>query len=116
VEGVTGTAAAGVYEVYLNVPPGEPPAEHPELLAGSLSTFGLAEASQRDDVHDGSGLTTVLDVTSVRDELERADRWDPGRLQVSFRPVAPAEAPEEVEAAEGEPADLRASAISVVVT
>jgi tyrosinase len=116
VEGVTGTAAAGVYEVYLNVPPGESPAEHPELLAGSLSTFGLAEASQRDDVHDGSGLTTVLDVTSVRDELERADRWDPGRLQVSFRPVAPAEAPEEVEAAEGEPADLRASAISVVVT
>jgi tyrosinase len=112
VEGVTGTAAAPVYEIHLNVPEGESPAEHPELRAGYFSTFGLAEASQRDDVHDGSGLTTTYDVSSVRDALDAEGRWDPARLQVSFTPVTP-----EV-AAEGAAAtsDLRAGQISVVVT
>ncbi|HEX2125205.1 MAG TPA: tyrosinase family protein [Thermoleophilaceae bacterium] len=116
VEGVTGTAAAPVYDVYINLPPGEAPAEHLELRAGSLSTFGMTEASQSDDVHDGSGLTTVLDVTSVRDVLEQEGRWDPARVQVSFHPVTPAATPEEVEAADATPADLRAGQISVVVT
>jgi tyrosinase len=53
VEGVTGTAAAPLYEIYLNVPPGDEPAEHPELRAGAFSTFGLIEASQTDDLHVG---------------------------------------------------------------
>ena len=57
IEGVTGTAAAPVYEVYLNVPPNESPTEHPELRAGFFSTFGLNEASQRNELHDGTGLT-----------------------------------------------------------
>jgi tyrosinase len=115
-EGVTGTAAAPVYEVYLNVPPGEAPTAHPELRAGFFSTFGLVEASQSDEIHDGTGLTTVLDVTPVRDVLAQNGRWDPGRLQVSFSPVAPAATSEEVEAAEASPSDLRAGQISVVVT
>jgi tyrosinase len=116
VEGVTGTAAAPVYEVYLNVPPDEAPREHPELRAGFLSTFGLAEASQSNDIHEGSGLTTVLDVTPVRDVLEEAGRWDPAHLQVSFSPVTPVTPAEDVDAAEAQPADLRASQIAVVVT
>jgi tyrosinase len=119
IEGVTGTAAAPVYEVYLNVPPGEAPTEHPELRAGFFSTFGMTEASQRDELHDGSGLTTVLDVTPVRDVLERQRRWDPGRLQVSFIPVIPApegQEPELEEAVDARPADLRAGQIAVLVT
>ena len=92
IEGVTGTAAAPVYEVYLNVPPNESPTEHPELRAGFFSTFGLNEASQRNELHDGTGLTTVLDVTAVRNVLEEQGRWDPSNLQVSFSPVAPASA------------------------
>ena len=31
IEGLTGTAAAPVYDIYLNVPPGEDPLNHPEL-------------------------------------------------------------------------------------
>jgi tyrosinase len=118
VEGVTGTAGAPVYEIYLNVPAGDEPAQHPELRAGAFSTFGLAESSQRDDVHVGAGLTTVFDVTAVRDVLAEQGRWDPGRLQVSFSPVTP---PATVEAADlDEPvqprtADMRASQIAVSV-
>ena len=33
------------YTVYLDVPEGEAPADHPELRVGALSSFGLAEAS-----------------------------------------------------------------------
>jgi tyrosinase len=123
IEGVTGTAAAPVYQVYLNVPLHDAPDDHPELRVGFLSTFGLAEASQRNDVHDGSGLTDVFDITPVRDVLQRQGRWDPHRLHVSFSPVIPA-APDpsalpgaaELEAAEVRPADLRAGQITVVAT
>ena len=119
VEGVTGTAAAPVYEIYLNVPPGSAPAEHPELRAGFFSTFGLTEASRRDELHDGSGLTTVFEVSAVRDTLEQQGRWDPGRLQVSFSPVTPGaveDAPAIADAGEARASDLRAGQIAVVVT
>ena len=115
IEGVTGTAAAPVYAIYLNVPPNESPTEHPELRAGFFSTFGLNEASQRNELHDGTGLTTVLDVTAVRNVLEEQGRWDPSNLQVSFSPVAPASAEPAAGAEEPRPADLRADQIAVVV-
>jgi tyrosinase len=124
IEGVTGTAAAPMYQVYVNVPAGDDPEEHPELRAGLVSTFGLVEASQTNDVHDGSGLTVALDITPVRDLLVEQDRWDPGRLRVSFRPLVPTAASAEVaglaaeleEAAEAQPADLRAGRITVITT
>ena len=55
VEGVTGTSAAPLYGVYLNVPEGADPHEYPELRAGSFSTFGLVETSQTNDQHDARG-------------------------------------------------------------
>ncbi len=121
IEGVTGTAAAPVYDVYVNVPPGDAPGDHPELRAGSLSTFGMVEASQSDDLHDGGGQAAAFDITSVRDTLVEQGRWDPGRVQVSFEPVvpAPAEEPEadaELEAMDAAPADLRATRIAVIAT
>jgi tyrosinase len=115
VEGVTGTAAAPVYEIYLNVPAGEQPTDHPELRAGYFSTFGLAEASQQDDLEDGGGLTTTYDVTSVRDALAEQGRWDPAKLQVSFSPVTPKVAATE-EVGQPRASDLTAGQIAVVVT
>jgi tyrosinase len=116
IEGVRGTAAAPVYEIYLNVPPGDAPADHPELRAGSLSTFGMAEASETDELHDGSGRTHVLDITRVRDVLERQGRWDSSRLQIAFRPVTVASTSE---ALEGAPSarvpDIEASRVSVLL-
>ena len=55
-EGITGTVAAPVYSVYLNVPVGAVPADHPDLLAGMITTFGLPEASRSGGDHDGMGL------------------------------------------------------------
>lgn len=121
IEGLRGTAGAPVYEVYVNVPAGDTPSEHPELRAGSLSTFGMVEASQADDQHGGEGKSVAFDITSVRNALRQQGRWDPDRLQVSFSPVAPAPPPGVATAAEGEsreasPADLYASRIAVIAT
>ena len=110
-ERITGTAAAPVYEVYLNVAPNEEPTDHPELLAGRFATFGLAEASRP----RGPGLTKVLEITRVRATLIEADRWDPARLHVSFRPLVP-EVPDALAQAAGPPrrADLRVGHLAVV--
>ena len=89
IEGVTGTSAAPLYGVYLNVPEGEDPYDHPELRAGSFSTFGLAETSQSNDQHDGGGLTASFDITVVRDRLAEQGRWDDARVQVSFSTEVP---------------------------
>jgi tyrosinase len=120
IEGVTGTTGAPVYEVFVNVPPGETPGDHPELRAGSLSTFGISEASQADDLHGGGGKTVTFDITTLRDTLVEQGRWQPDRLQVSFSPVAPARPGEvgaaELESMEASPPDLRASRIAVIGT
>ncbi len=89
VEGVTGTSAAPLYGVYLNVPEGADPREHPELRAGSFSTFGLVETSQTNEQHDAEGLTAVFDITAVRDRLASEDRWDDDRVNVSFSTEVP---------------------------
>ena len=115
IEGITGTAGAPVYEVHVNVPAGEAPTEHPELRAGALSTFGVAESSQVDDRHGGGGKTVVFDISEVRHSLQQAGRWEPDRLQVSFTPVVPAAPrPADMEATEAVPTDLRASRIAVM--
>ena len=83
--------------VYLNLPEGADPAEHSERLAGSLSMFGLAEASGQDPEHPGSGLQYSLDITRVVEVL--GDDWSPDELRVTLVPksggAAPAEAVEE---------------------
>lgn len=55
--------------VYVNLPEGADPADHPERLVGSLSMFGIAEASGEDPEHPGSGLQYSLDVTDVVERL-----------------------------------------------
>lgn len=113
IEGITGTAAAPAYHVYVGVPPGDGPGDHPELRAGTFSTFGLVEASR----HDGTGLTKTVDITAVRDALVQQGRWDPARLTVAFRPVVPGPAvPGEPEPEAGRPADLRAGQVIVLAT
>lgn len=81
---ITSSAPAPSFAVYLNVPRGRPPAEHPERLAGTLPMFGLLESSQRDERHPGNGLTYRLDVTGVVQRLIAEDDWDPRRLRVTF--------------------------------
>ena len=89
VEGITGAEAAPLYSVYVNVPEGEDPADHPELRAGSVSTFGLEESSRTDDSHDGGGLTATFDITALRDRLATQGLWDEEHVDVSFSTHSP---------------------------
>jgi tyrosinase len=118
VEGVTGSTAAPLYGVYVNVPEGEDPHDHPELRAGSFSTFGLVETSQTNAQHDGEGLTAVFDITTLRDQLTSEGLWDDSRIDVRFstevpRPVASDGAPGDQ--AERRRPDVRARRIAVIV-
>ncbi len=70
--------------VYINIPDGANPADHPERLAGSLSMFGLPEASGEDPQQPGSGLTYSLDITRIVERL--GDAWSPNDLRVTFVP------------------------------
>ena len=116
IEGVTGTHAAPLYGVYLNVPEGADPHDFPELRAGSFATFGLAETSRTDDQHDAEGLTAVFDVTDLRDRLAEDGRWDDTRVEVRFSTEVPG-SPEENDAgaATGPEPDLRARRVALMV-
>ena len=119
VEGVTGTSAAPLYGVYLNVPEGEDPHGHPELRAGSFSTFGLVETSQTNEQHDAEGLTASFDITGLRDRLGDQGQWDDERVRVSFSTEVPG-APRGDDATTGRESavarpDVRARRIAILV-
>lgn len=107
VENVRGSKlSAGAYHVYLNVPPGEDPAQHQDRRVGLVPTFGVIEASRESDNHDGSGLTFALDVTDVARRLREAGDWNPQRVRVTFEPQ-----PDTAGAVH--PGDVRAGRVSV---
>ena len=78
IENITGTGAPTSYAVYVNLPPGANPADHPELYAGLLPMFGVAEASRADENQPGSGLHYALEIGDVVRTLE-ARRLGPDR-------------------------------------
>lgn len=86
IENVTGLDAEGTYAVYVNVPDGEKPEDHPELFAGLVPTFGVAEATRGDANHPaGEGLTFSLDITDVVRRLEGSGAWT-NEVNVTFVP------------------------------
>ncbi|MYR07875.1 hypothetical protein GTV32_16920 [Gordonia sp. SID5947] len=116
-EGITGSVCAPVYNVYLNLPENAVPADFPDRLAGTISTFGVAESSVRGREQEGTGVTKVLDITDLQGRLAAAGAWDAQAVSVRFEAVGP-EAP----AVLGDPgrrppsrtADLRAARVVVV--
>ena len=86
VEKMMSEEGSGPYDVYLNLPPNEKPAEHPELSAGELSMFGLAEASRSDGKHKAQGLYHHLEITDLYARLPSLPGWDPKRLTATFVP------------------------------
>jgi tyrosinase len=88
-ENVTATdLGAGSYTVYVNAPEGDV-AVAEDRQVGRMSTFGLMEASQADDVHSGSGATYSYEITDLARRLEEAGEWDPESLRVSVVPTDP---------------------------
>jgi tyrosinase len=88
-ENVRGRTDAAAFDVYVGVPDGENPADHPDRLAGSIAPFGLAQASLTDDEHAGQGLTFVFEITEIVDELHLANSLDVDHLPVRIVPVHP---------------------------
>jgi tyrosinase len=81
-EGVRGTQITeAVYDVYLNIPAGDDPADHPELRAGTYGPFGLVETTQA-----GGSATVGFDITGIVVHLRGQGRWDPTKLIVTFAP------------------------------
>jgi tyrosinase len=85
-ENVRGTHDASVLSVYINLPEGAKPGDHPELLAGSVGLFGLRSASFKDGKHAGQGLNFVLDITPIMDALHLKHTLDVDSLNVTIVP------------------------------
>jgi tyrosinase len=85
-ENVRGTHDATALSVYINLPEGAKPSDHPELLAGSVGLFGLRGASLKDDKHAGQGLNFVLDITKIIDALHLKNALDVDSVKVRIVP------------------------------
>ena len=85
-ENVRGTQDATVLSVYINLPEGAKPSDHPELFAGSVGLFGLRSASLKDTKHAGQGLNFVLEITKIIDALHLKNALDVDSLQVRIVP------------------------------
>jgi tyrosinase len=88
-ENVRGLSDATAFKVYINVPEGDDPAQHPELLAGSIALFGVRKATLADAKHAGNGLTFVLEITHVIDTLHLAGALNAAQLHVRLVPLNP---------------------------
>lgn len=92
-ENVRGAGAPRNYEVYVDAP--QPPtasatgAGRKPLLAGHLSTFGVRKASSPAGQHGGAGITTVIEISNLIEQLHRERNWDGAHLEVTFVPSGP---------------------------
>jgi tyrosinase len=84
VENIRAAHDAVVLDVYINLPNAANPSEHPELCAGSVSLFGVSNASRSDQPHGGKGLTKVLEITNIIDALYLSQGLDVSNLKVEF--------------------------------
>jgi hypothetical protein len=84
VENVTCQQRAPSFRVYLNVPAGEIPEDHPDLAAGNMGTFGLQESSDPERPHGGNGMNFNFEISALFTRLATKPDWDTGKLTVSF--------------------------------
>jgi tyrosinase len=93
-ENVRSPLDAHVLQVFVNLPEGANPADHPERLAGSVGLFGASQASDPDQAHGGAGINFVLEITHVVNALHLSGELDADALHVQIVPFD--EVPEEV--------------------
>jgi tyrosinase len=86
-ENVRGLADSTAFRVYVGLPDGASPADHPERLAGSIALFGVRKASLPDGQHAGHGLTFVMEITNIIDALHLSNALDIDSLDVRIVPV-----------------------------
>jgi len=88
-ENVRGLVDSTAFKVYVGLPAGANPADHPENLAGSIALFGVRKASRADGEHAGKGLTFVLEITNLVDRLHLNNALDVDALDVRIVPMKP---------------------------
>ncbi len=88
-ENVTGLSDATRFNVYVGVPQGTNPADHPERLAGSVALFGVRKASKPDGDHAGAGLNFVLDITRIASDLHLEGNLEKDAVDVRIVPAKP---------------------------
>jgi tyrosinase len=88
-ENVRGLSDATAFNIYINLPEGADPAQHPASLAGSVALFGVSKATVANNQHAGDGLTFVLEITHIIDALHLSGGLDAGQLQVRLVPLKP---------------------------
>jgi tyrosinase len=85
-QNVRGALDATVLGVYVNLADNAGPQARRASLAGEVALFGLRRASVPHGGHGGSGLTFVLDITHIVDDLQLRNALDVGTLEVSLVP------------------------------
>lgn len=66
-EKIRGKDGSGIFDVVLHKP--DAPPGSPGVNAGSISLFGLEEASKRSGRHGGNGLEKTLEITKAVDAM-----------------------------------------------
>jgi tyrosinase len=88
-ENVRGDFDATALSVYVNLPEKAKPGKSSEYLAGTIALFGLNRASAKDGQHAGEGLTFILGISRIIDELHLENALDADSLQVRIVPSRP---------------------------
>ena len=88
-ENIRGTRDSSALNVYINLPQGANPNDHPDLHAGTVGLFGLRRASSQTGEHGGGGLTFTLDITKIVDQLHLSQALNTGSLDVAIIPHRP---------------------------
>jgi len=88
-ENVRGTNGTSALNVFIDLPVGAKPSDHPELLVDTVALFGLRRASTNTGRHQGAGLCLVVDVTPVIDKMHLDHRLDVNDIRVTLVPTRP---------------------------
>lgn len=83
---VRGPFDAAVLDVHVNLSDPARADERRATFAGQVALFGLRRASVPDGHHGGAGLSFVLDITHLIDDMVTSKTFDVGSLQVSLLP------------------------------
>ena len=84
-ENVTGKGTPPIQDIYLNVPNGL--GKKDPHYAGSLSLFGVEQASKPSLHSSGSGQHYTLDVSKLMNNLRSLPNWKEDQLDISIEPA-----------------------------
>lgn len=85
-DNIRGTNDASVLSISINVPEDARSGEHRDFMAGAVGLYGLRGASLGTGQNRGSGLSFVLDITRLLNNLLETRSLDADAIRVSIAP------------------------------